>query len=86
MKKFNQFINESDDNIIYNEITDFKPWVVAGFSLCGYKVENGYVLGDKKNGGDFLNELPEEIVCNTVTYVLEDIEIFNNDFFNAHYA
>jgi hypothetical protein len=75
-------LNRSD--VIHSEISDFKPWVVAGFSLSGYKVENGYVLGDKN--GDFVKELPNEILCNSVVYALENIEVFGNDFFNAHYV
>ena len=66
-------------------LTDFKPYVVAGFTLAGYKTNDGFILGDKKNG-DFVKNLPKLIKCNSVIYTLENVETHKNNFFNANYV
>jgi hypothetical protein len=70
-----------------NNITDFKSGVIAGFSLAGYKTKDGYILGtlNDKNE-DFVKELPKKIKCNNIIYTLEDVYVFDNNFFNANYV
>ncbi len=69
-------------NII--KLTDYEPGICAGFTLAGYKVENGYRLGDAD--GELISELPEEIELNDMIYTLEEVKVEDNGFFNAEYV
>lgn len=64
-------------------LTDFKPGICAGFTLSGYKVEDGYILGDKD--GELVAELPERIELNDMIYTLEEVKVYDAGFFNAEY-
>lgn len=65
-------------------LTDLKPDICAGFTLCGYKVENGYRLGSKD--GELVTHLPDMVDLNYMTYTYESIKIEDDGFFNAEYV
>jgi hypothetical protein len=65
-------------------LTSFAPGICAGFTLAGYKVADGYRLGDED--GELVTELPEEIELNNMIYTLEEVKIEDNGFFNAEYV
>ena len=64
-------------------LTNYKPGICAGFTLSGYKVADGYRLGDKD--GELVAELPERIELNDMIYTLEEVKVEDNGFFNAEY-
>lgn len=64
-------------------LTSFAPGICAGFTLAGYKVENGYRLGSED--GELISALPEEIELNDMIYTLEEVKVEDNGFFNAEY-
>ncbi len=56
------------------------PAEVAGFELCGWKVNNGIILGPSKEHGRFVDEFPESVLVCGAVYTLEDTEWQDNGF------
>lgn len=70
------------------KLNEFKSFVLAGFTLCGWKLDdNNFVLGPSKNDGEIIDEFPKCIESNGVTYTLEYVEVLNEEgFVNAEYV
>lgn len=64
---------------------ELKTGAVASIELCGWKHDDGYVLGTNRKG-DVVTELPQRIHANGNSFGLEKVEVGKNGFFNALYC
>lgn len=60
-------------------------FAVAGFTLCGWKVDGGYTLGSSDEN-HIVEQFPEELALFGRVYTLEEVNEFSSGFVNAEYV